>query len=440
MSGSFQIWGLGGGIINTQDLIDLELYSLEMKKLPYTTRKNDLTTLQSSYNKLKNQLSDFTSMLSSYSLYRGSSKGITYSKEGYVSATASSSAISGSYSIDVQQLATHHQLKSTGKDVNASLGDLLDWADGEEEKVININNTEIKLTSDMTATDLLQRINSAGAGVRAYAIQNTMFMVSDAAGTKNDIKLDDAAKEVLKNVLGFEDDGKLQDAEFTVNGVKLTSSSNTVTDALPGVTLELTRATAGETINFEIGNTSAEDLFDKIKEFVDVYNKARTTLNENTGEGGALTGKAAARALQGVLSSMSGFTKNGLYNFSIGLSVDKDGVLSLDEDKLKESIAANHEGVQDFFFGIGGLSGVMNREMDAVFGTSGLVTKELDSISDQLKKITDKVDTIDKQNKLLEESIVAKYAGFEVRMGNLNAQLTMMQALIKSMNSSNNKD
>ncbi len=430
MAGSISIWGLGGGTIDTQNLIDLELYALEMKKLPFTSRQTSLTALQKSYQNFKSALQEFTDMLSSYSLSSGTDKSTTYSTNGYVTASATSSAISGSYSIEVTQLATRHQLQAELSDVSEPL---------KQDGKIVINDIEIEVTSDMSASDILRKINNAGAGVNTYSINNTMFMVSDMPGSDSTIELDDS--DGILESLGFKGETvtetKPQDAIFIINGVEVTRQSNTVTDVLPGVTLELTKETEGKAIELVIENGSAEELFNQVSEFVEAYNNARSTLSSFIGDGGALSGKAATRSLQSVLSSMFNFERNGIYNFTIGMSVDKDGILSLDEDLLKEAIANNQNAVEDYFFGIGGLTGTMNLQMNKVFGASGVVTTELDGISTQLADIEKKLENIDSQNAILEETIIERYASFEMRMGSLNAQLQLMQSLIEGLN---NKD
>src|SRR5699024_6402472 len=124
----------------------------------------------------------------------------------------------------------------------------------------------------------------------------------------------------------------------------------------------------------------------------------------------------------------------GSYSFEFGLSVDKSGVVSLDKDKLKDAIAQNPDKVKNFFFGPQGVTKQMTKKMDEIFGTSGTLTSELDGMSKELSDIQSKLDNIDKQNEVLKESIIDKYAGFEVRIGTLNQQYKMVSALIKGLN------
>src|SRR6266581_1651089 len=155
-----------------------------------------------------------------------------------------------------------------------------------------------------------------------------------------------------------------QDAVIKIDNTTITKSSNTVTDAIQGVTLNLLQVDASNAVTLTISSDSS-GLSDKIKNFVSAYNDVNKFLNDQftfdpkVKKVGALLADASVRAVQTLLKrvvtgSIAGIT-TGKYNLSqIGITSDSHtGVLSVDDSKLSAAIASDPDGVKRLFLGLG---------------------------------------------------------------------------------------
>ena len=155
-----------------------------------------------------------------------------------------------------------------------------------------------------------------------------------------------------------------QDAVLNIDNTTLTKPSNTITDAIQGVTLNLLQTDSANGVNLTV-SSDASGLSDKIKNFVSAYNDAYKFLNDQftfdpkVKKAGALLADPSVRAVQSLLrkvvtGSIPGLT-SGLSNLSqIGITSDSHtGVVSVDDAKLSDAIASNPDGVKRLFLGIG---------------------------------------------------------------------------------------
>jgi flagellar hook-associated protein 2 len=155
-----------------------------------------------------------------------------------------------------------------------------------------------------------------------------------------------------------------QDAVVKIDNTTLTKPSNTITDAIQGVTLNLTQADTSNSVTLSVSSDSA-GLSEKIKNFVTAYNDVNKFLNDQftfdpkVKKAGALLADPSVRAVQRLLKnvvsgSIPGLT-SGKSNLSqIGIASDsKTGTLTVDDSKLSAAISSDPDGVRRLFLGIG---------------------------------------------------------------------------------------
>lgn len=151
-----------------------------------------------------------------------------------------------------------------------------------------------------------------------------------------------------------------QDAKFRINGITLSRDTNTVADAVEGVTLDLKQAEEGETVTITITKDDTADLKANIKSFVDQFNGSmklindQFVLNPKTQKGGPLSGDATLLSLQsrmrGLISSqVEGLTGKFDSLVMIGISFDRDGVLNVDDDVLDDALSEDLDAVRRLF-------------------------------------------------------------------------------------------
>ncbi len=151
-----------------------------------------------------------------------------------------------------------------------------------------------------------------------------------------------------------------QNATFNVNGITLSRASNTVTDAVQGVTLNLLEAEAGQLVNIKVDKDDTSALRGNIQSFVDEFNSVMDLINEqsaydrDSGQGGPLTGDSTLMSVQAELRSLITSDIEGLaegFNalVLVGISFDRSGHLNIDEDRLTTALDENLEDVRKLF-------------------------------------------------------------------------------------------
>ena len=201
-----------------------------------------------------------------------------------------------------------------------------------------------------------------------------------------------------------------QNAQFTINGTKMTSTSNTVTSdisRIDGVTLTLKKASTEESGTSTLKVTQdTSGLVDAVKSFVSAYNDVLSNVDEVTANGANLHGETTLTSLKNTIRSYAtakNTSNGGVYDLlsEIGISTSSaDGnnlnadtnSLSLDEDKLKKALEENPESVKSILAGDGGVLTMMEdtveQSLKASVGYFDVKTSTLDS---DIKKMETKI-------------------------------------------------
>jgi len=270
--------GAGFDVTSTVNQIVANMQAVE------TPWKNQLTSLQNQDTALTSIGTDL-SALSTAMQSLTDFQGVLAEKQGSSSDTnvlqltsASTSAVAGSHTVVVQSLATTSSYVSGT--INAS--DTLSGSLTIDGKTINIDSTNNTLSS------LANAINSGSYGVVANVITDAsgsrLSLVSQTSGSSGAIAIDSSSlnDNSTSSQLGFTQTQPGVDAQLKVDGVSVTSSSNTVTSAIQGVTFQLLSANPSETVQVEITNSNSA-VETALNTFVTDYNKVIQDLNTQEG-------------------------------------------------------------------------------------------------------------------------------------------------------------
>jgi flagellar hook-associated protein 2 len=313
-------------------------------------------------------------------------------------ASASSIAIAGVYSLDaITKLAQSQKLAATGQasstatigngtltfDFGAITGGTFDAATGKYTgATFTSSGAGTKLVTIDATNNSLQgirdAINTAKIGVTATIINDggaspyRLALTSDSIGKANSIKVSVTGDAALSNLLAHDPGNNTgqslaetvtaQNAEFKVDGVSVSKASNTVTDVIQGVTLNLQKTTATP-VNLTVARDNAT-IKSSVESFVKAYNDLNKILkdisayNPETKTGSILQGDSTVRMLQSkmhsVLNTPVGNTGGSLSTLSqIGVSFQKDGTLVLDASKLNAAITSNFSDIASLFAATG---------------------------------------------------------------------------------------
>ncbi|MFK4412173.1 flagellar hook-associated protein 2 [Bacillus sp. RC251] len=454
IGGRQQIWNLGNNMIDTSNLVELELQALDMRKTPYTKEKNDLTNDKLLYTSLKSEFSSFTQTFKNLAAFKGNEKKVTTTQEGYIDVKADGGAIAGTFNMMITQLAQRHQIASNKvTNINAKL---------PKDETIKLGDKELKVTTDMTYKDLINKINDGDYGVSAYTLGDKIFMTSKKEGAMNEIKLEKTPPNVLTDLFYSKVEGKdplatemklntineALDAKYTINGIEGKSPSNTI-EALPGVKIELLKVTeskvegtsdAGTTtepkakgidLKFTVSDSNVTDASNIIKKMVADYNKAVSTVDIFAGKGGAFQGQAIMQSVRQAMNNVVTFSQDGNYLFSFGIQLKQDGTMEVNDEALTKALKEKPDAAKQFFFSSNGLGKMMEEPLDKLFGDKGVVGERVKNIDSRVSDLDKKIKDIETQNLQKQDEIVKKYQKLESTLAALDSQLKTIKAMTK---------
>ena len=298
-----------------------------------------------------------------------------------------------------------------------------------KEGTFTIGGATFKITDKTTLSSLISEINS-NDDAQAYAFWD------DAAGKLSITSKKEGASYInieagtsnFTDVMGlttseWNDDGTVKsskmytdaqelgkNAQFTINGTKMTSTSNTVTSDISrmnGITLTLKKTSTEESGTSTLKVTQdTSGLVEAVKSFVSAYNEVLSNVDEVTANGADLHGETSLTSLKNTIRSYAtakNTSNNGVYNLlsEIGISTSSaDGnnlnadtnSLSLDEDKLKKALEENPESVKSILTGEGGVLTMMEDAVEqSLKATTGFFDVKTSTLDSDIKKMETKI-------------------------------------------------
>ena len=308
-----------------------------------------LTTMNTQLSTLNDSVDSLTDILGALSQMTTGSSDSTM-----VSASADNTAVAGTHSIVVSNLATTSSSYSGYIPSGSSLaGAEITVEYGNPNNPTSTDNIDIP-TTDTTLQQAASYINGGGYGVTASVVTDSqgsrLVLGSNTSGAAGNLTVSSSATN-FTSTAGV-------DAQLTVDGVPVDSSTNTVTGAISGVTLSLGSADPNTPVLISVQPDTTQ-ASDAIQSFVTAYNaiigsiNSQYTVNPTTGSEGVLAGDSMLRTLQSQLLSMvSGSTSAaGPYvNLqSMGIEMQNDGTLQINASALSTALSSNYSDVQSFF-------------------------------------------------------------------------------------------
>jgi flagellar hook-associated protein 2 len=385
--------GVGSGL----DVNSIVTGLMEIERRPVRqveSQKESYNSKISAYGTLSSSLTAFQTSISALSSAdKFNAQAVSVSDEEIFTAKSDGSATIGSYDVTVSQLAKSQKIASAGF---SSIADTVGTGTmtisfGTYDATGNTytpnpDKEDISITIDSsnnTLSGVRNAINAADESVSATIINdgsaNRLVITSKDSGEVNSLKItttdDDgnntdatglsqlafdptATAGAGKNLTQMQ---SAQNALLNIDGIDIVKSSNTIDDAIAGVTFDLLKVSDGATVKLGVESDS-EQIKESVNEFVDAYNKLNTTLKslayidlDNSSNNGRLVGDSALRNMSYKLKTMMTDTIATGSNFDtltqIGVSFQKDGTLALDEETLEEAIETNFEDIKTLFAG-----------------------------------------------------------------------------------------
>jgi flagellar hook-associated protein 2 len=422
---------------------------LKATETPY---KNQLTSLQSQDTIISN-LGSLLSILSSDITALTDPAGVLSGKQGSSSDTntlallsATTAATSGSHTVSVQRLAQTSTEASSAVAANDTLSGSFTFHIGSgSSQTFSVD------PSNNTIAGLAAAINHAGIGVTASIVTDSsglrLSLISQTSGAAGQISIDsnslsDAASGPVSLIAGQPG----QDANFTVDGIQTTSASNTITGAISGVTMQLL-GTSANTVQVQIDNDTSS-VTSALSTLVKDYNAVISALSAQ--EGKDASGKAEPLFGSPIISRLQQMLSDALNTPSatsltsptqIGLSLNSNGTLSLDTDKLTTALNDNYSGVQALFQNTKGFG--LNLEQavnNAGTGTTkSLLTQAQNANSTAESGLSSTISTMDARIATQQSNLTAALNAANQTLQAIPMQLNMINEIYSAMTGYNQK-
>jgi len=370
-----------------------------------------------------------------------SSRTVSVSDETAFTAKATSSATAGTYDVQVKQLAKSAQLGSDAfNSASATVGTgTLTISVGESSFSIQVGEGGNSLTNIRDAINK----SAANLGVQASLLTDVegthLVLTSTKPGADHALTVTASGGDGGLQKLVYDPNGtknmelrsEAKDAIVFVSGYEIHSSSNTVNNAIEGVTLTLKAATdEGSTVSLAVDRDDSA-IQAAAKKFVDAYNTLGSTIKSlskydpSTGAAGTLLGDAMLRNIEtqvrNVISApVSGVSGNYTTLASLGLTTQADGTLKLDGTKFSAALAANPGAVSDIFTSDKGVAVRLADLMASKTSTTGELTARSSNITDSLVDLKDKQDVLSARMKVIEQRYYKQFNALDTLLAQMH--------------------
>ena len=409
---------------------------IDNKKTQLTEQFSAMATLMGAMSGLQ------ASMNSLVSAGSFNSRNVSVSDEAAFTAKATSSAAAGSYDVQVQQLAKAAQLGSEAfGSASATVGTgTLTIAVGDSSFSIEVGEGGNSLTSIRDAINK----SAANTGVQASLLTDVegthLVLTSIKTGADRALTVTaSGGNGGLEQLENMEVRSEAQDAILFVSGYEIHSGSNTVSNAIEGVTLTLKAPTEeGSTVLLGVERDDAA-IQDAAKKFVDAYNSLASTIKSlsrydvSTGSAGTLLGDAMLRNIESqvrklVSSPVSGVNGNYTTLASLGITTQADGKLQLDGVRFNAALAANPGAVSDIFTSGNGVAVKLADLMGSKTSTTGELTVRSSNITDTLVDLKDQQDVLNARMKVVEQRYFKQFNALDTLLGQLNTTASALDS------------
>jgi len=420
--------GVGSGL----DVNSIVNQLMEIERQPLNRlegSKKDLEVQLSAFGQLKSSLTTFQSALgdlktvNAFEAYKAVS-----SDETAFTATADSSAATGFNDIQVVSLAEAHKMGSLA----IADQDATTVGSAGDKMTFTVNGNAFTVDGGgMTLSKLRDAINDApdNTGVSATIISENsgshrLVLTSAETGNTNAINL--SVTGGLRGDLDLVDinDPTQLNSELLVDGLyTITRSSNTINDAISGITLNLLAETSSD-VQLTVSRDT-DSVTESVQSFVGAFNELKTTIDSLSGEGNDLEADNTLRSIESQMQSVfntppSGLTSGFTYLSEVGVSFQRDGKLSLDSGALHTAIDTDFAGMAELFANDDqGYLFRVDTLISNMVQANGLIDIRQDGLNSRIDRVDQRISDMEYRLDLRQQRLLTQFSTLDALMGQL---------------------
>jgi len=354
-----------------------------------------------------------------------------------VTASADSTAVAGTYALNVTTLAQATKLVSAGQASNTSA---ISAGASTVTFTVGTISTDVSIAAGASLQDISTAINNANVGVTASIVNDgsatpyRLTLTSNSTGISNainNVTVKSGGDAAINDLLAYNPTENAPapvvpmaqtvaalNADFTVNGLRIIKASNTVTDAIQGVSFTLSKQATPVTLTVAHDSTAVTA---KATSFVQAYNSLYSALKTSTAykTNQPLQGDATLRALQTQMRSIAGSSVSGgtLANlFQAGISFDATGAMTLDSAKLNSALSTNFSDVANLFNSSTGYATKFDAFAASALGPVGTIATRTSGINQKITGLNKQIDTLNTRMTGIEKNYRTIYSSLNVML------------------------
>lgn len=401
-----------------------------------------LTALQTTLSGVQSALNELTSA-STYATYT-----TAFSNTSLGTASTLPDASPGTYSLNVTQLAAAQKSVSAAQASTATVG----------TGTLNISVGGKTMNVAVGATDTLSSIasninnGSGNPGVTATIVAgvngNQLVLTSTSTGSANAFSVSagsgsSSGVSTLASALNTPSTAAAN-AQLTIDGISVSSPTNSVSGALTGVTLNLSTTGSSQLTVAQ----STTPITTAVNDFVSAYNTYASTVsqlqsyNSTTKVAGVLLGDATLSAVQSQISSVLGSKVSSSSVGSLanlGITRNADGTLALNSTTLANTLASNPSSVQQLFTGASGIATQLSTLVTGFNSSSGALQSRINNLNKDLTDLTSQQTALNARMAVYQSQLVQQYTGLSSLMSSLNNTSSYLTQAMNALTGTSSK-
>lgn len=449
--------GIGSGL-DVEGIVS-QLVALERQPINrLQTKQSQVNAQISAYGALKSKISDFQSAMaalgnvSSFQVFQGQS-----SNEDIFTASVDSNAVAGSYAVNVQAMAERDKIAfGPYADSNSTVGS------GTLNLSVGADSFSITVDAGDSLSDIRNAINDASdnTGVTATLVNSDdgtrLVLSSNETGTDNALQVtvtgdgdgndsDNAGLSALTSVSGGTDYATsistAADAVVEIDGFTVTSSSNTISSAVDGISFTAKSLGAA---SLEVTRDD-ETILEAVSGFAEAFNALRSEIDKQ--RSGQLEADSTLlsieRSIFNVLNAGSDISGSGFkYLIEAGVSINEEGVMEVDDAAVTSAMNDDFNSFVNLFAAEGeGYAARLESLADGWLANDGLIDAREDGLKTQLDRLEDDELRLEARLEIVETRIRAQFTALDSlisQLSNTGDFLTQQLASLPGANRSNN--
>jgi flagellar hook-associated protein 2 len=400
------------GIVSGLNVTSIIQKLMAVNQLPLqeiTQQESTVTQQETAWSGVQSALQSFLNSVQALDTSLFQSVSATSSNPSVLTASATNGAVAASYAISVTSLAQPEIDASTGfASSTTSLG---------FSGSFTVNGQTVNVSTTDSLSTIAANINAANAGVTATVINTgaatnpyELWITSNGTGTANAITYADTSGTPLQS-LGILNTSNAknvvqaaQNASFTVNGASFSSSSNTVTGALPDISLTLL-APGSATVTVGADTAAMQSA---VQSFVSAYNGLVSTFQQDLAPSGPLAGNASLQTIWNDLAqalfttvptgtSVQSLADVGVTFVPTVIGSASNGTLQVNSTTLASALANNLQGVAQLFTATGGLGSLLTGLVQPMSQPGGIIAQVQNDLQQEMTQLQNEQSQLQQQ-------------------------------------------